>query len=91
MESNLSTVLDKTVEDIMVEFPEKSEFEASFTALRLQFTAMAQKLNQIGMTGNGLDLSTLYWLCLGLTETCFWMAAKEMAAQTMRDIDKLDN
>ncbi len=87
MEQQLDNILDAIVEDVMKEFPEKSDFEAGFMALRLNLTILVQQLAEHGMAGNGLSSEGLYGVCHGLVQTCQWMAAKEMAADTVRDIE----
>lgn len=88
-ELHLDSILDAIVEDVQKEFPDKSEFEAGFMALRMKLTITIQFLAEIGMTGDGLSNEMLFRLCSSLVETCQWMAAKEMAADTVRDIDGL--
>ncbi len=87
MEQKLDNILDAIVDDVMKEFPEKSDFEAGFMALRLNLTILVQQLAEFGMRGEGLPTEALYGVCHGLVETCQWMAAKEMAADTVRDIE----
>lgn len=83
----LDDILDNIVEDVRKEFPDKSEFEAAFMALRLNLTILVQSLAAIGIEGQGLATEQLYGVCTGLVETVQWMAAKEMAADTVRDVD----
>lgn len=83
----LEDILDNIVDDVRKEFPDKSEFEAAFMALRLNLTILVQSLSTIGIEGNGLASDQLYGVCSGLVETVQWMAAKEMAADTVRDVD----
>lgn len=83
----LDTILDDIVDDIMKEFPEKSDLEASLMALRLNITILVQQMATIGMGGEGLSSESLYGVCLGLAQTCEWLASKEMAAEAMRDIE----
>lgn len=88
MQEQLDNILDAIVEDVLKEYPEKNDFEASFLALRMNLTVLVQSLAKIGMEGQGLDSTQLYGMCQGLCQTVEWMAAKEMAADTMRDIEE---
>ncbi len=89
MEQRLDNILDNIVEDVLKEYPEKSEFEAGFMALRMNLTILVQQLAEVGMLGQGLSHDALYGVCSGLVDTCQWMASKEMAADTMRDIEEI--
>lgn len=88
MDQNLDTVLDGLCEDILKDHPDMPEVEAAFMAIRLNLTILVQTLAQFGMTGADLPPDALYGVCNGLVQTCQWMAAKEMAAITMRDIEQ---
>lgn len=83
----LDEILDAIVTDVRKEYPDKSEFEAAFMALRLNLTILVQSMAEIGVRGYGLASEQLYGVCSGLAETVQWMAAKEMAAETVRDFD----
>lgn len=86
---SLDNILDNIVDDVLKEYPDKSEFEAAFMALRINLTVLTQTIAQIGMMGDGLTHETLFVICNNLVDTCLWMAAKEMAADTVREIEDI--
>lgn len=89
MKHQLDSILDDIVDNVCNEFPDKSEFEAAFTAVRLNLMVVTRTLTEIGMSGSSLSNEALFNICTGLTATCTWMVAKEMAADVVRDIDDL--
>lgn len=85
----LDNVLDAIVDDLIKDNPEVPEFEAAFLAVQLNLTVLLQMLAMVGTRGEGLTDQELYHACFKLKETLEWMAAKQMAAQTMRQIEEM--
>ena len=85
---SIETILDNIVEDVKKEWPDASDFEASFIAVSTNLKVLTQTMATIGMIKGSLDERTLYAITSSLVQTCQWMAAKELAAMTLRDIDQ---
>ena len=83
---SLESVLDDMVSKIQQDEPNVTEWEASFSAVRANLSAMTQVLTMIGMEKGELDTRMLYIMCENLIQTIQWMAAKELAAQTLREM-----
>lgn len=86
----LHEILDNIVEDVKKEFPGvKDEFEASFYAAQMHLGIVIQMMSMAGMEKQSLDAEELYRACWNLLELNKWMAAKQLAAIAMREIESM--
>lgn len=86
---SLHDILDNIVEDVKKEFPVKDEFEASFYAAQMHLGIVIQMMSLAGMEKQSLDAEELYRACWNLLELNKWMAAKQLAAVAMREIESM--
>jgi hypothetical protein len=88
---DLLGTLDYVAAEMSKELPDLSEAEIVVATIRLNLTALAQTLAEIGVMGSGLSNESLYGITQGIIESCEWMISKEAAWEGMSTIEAAAN